>query len=87
MCHILIFLQRNGTTYFYGEYAVTSTNSSAIYGSFEDGRLEYPIIGGSVAEAAFMTGLERNSDIVFAASYAPLLGVSNFFAWKYRAMC
>ena len=23
-----------------------------------------------------MTGLERNSDIVFAASYAPLLGVS-----------
>lgn len=24
-----------------------------------------------------MTGLERNSDIVFAASYAPLLGVSN----------
>ena len=30
----------------------------------------------SAAEAAFMTGLERNSDIVFAASYAPLLQVS-----------
>lgn len=29
----------------------------------------------STAEAAFMTGLERNSDIVFAASYAPLLQV------------
>jgi len=27
----------------------------------------------STGEAAFMTGLERNSDIVFAASYAPLL--------------
>ena len=27
-------------------------------------------------EAAFMTGLERNSDIVFAASYAPLLQVT-----------
>lgn len=31
---------------------------------------------GSSAEAAFMTGLERNSDIVFAASYAPLLNVN-----------
>ena len=30
---------------------------------------------GSVGEAAFMTGLERNSDIVFAASYAPTLQV------------
>lgn len=30
---------------------------------------------GSSGEAAFMTGLERNSDIVFAASYAPLLMV------------
>lgn len=57
---------------------MTSTNSSALYGTFEDGRLEYPIIGGSVSEAAFMTGLERNSDIVFAASYAPLLGVRWF---------
>ncbi|EIM81159.1 glycoside hydrolase [Stereum hirsutum FP-91666 SS1] len=73
--------ERNGTTYFYGEYAVTSTNSSALYGTFEDGRLEYPIIGGSVSEAAFMTGLERNSDIVFAASYAPLLGHVNGSQW------
>ena len=31
---------------------------------------------GSAGEAAFVTGLERNSDIVFAASYAPLLQVS-----------
>ena len=30
---------------------------------------------GSAGEAAFMTGLERNSDIVFAASYAPTLQV------------
>lgn len=30
---------------------------------------------GAAGEAAFMTGLERNSDIVFAASYAPLLQV------------
>ena len=30
---------------------------------------------GSVGEAAFMTGLERNSDIVFTAGYALLLNV------------
>ena len=29
----------------------------------------------AVGEAAYMTGLERNADIVIAASYAPLLGV------------
>lgn len=34
------------------------------------------IVLGSAGEAAFMTGFERNADIVFAASYAPLIGVS-----------
>ena len=38
-------------------------------------RVELPIRTGSAGEAAFMTGLERNADIVFAASYAPLLNV------------
>lgn len=36
---------------------------------------------GSIGEAAYMTGLERNSDIVFAASYAPLLQNINGFQW------
>lgn len=27
---------------------------------------------GAIAEAAFMTGLERNSDVVAMAAYAPL---------------
>lgn len=67
-----------------------STNTSDIFGTVGDGRLMYPdmqgacsllvqIISdtriGSSGEAAFMTGLERNSDIVFAASYAPLFMV------------
>lgn len=30
---------------------------------------------GAAGEAAFMTGFERNADIVFAAAYAPLLQV------------
>ncbi|KAI0264657.1 glycoside hydrolase [Gloeopeniophorella convolvens] len=66
--------ERNGTTYFEGEYAAISTDPNDIFGS---DRFLFPTIGGSTGEAAFMTGLERNSDIVFAASYAPLLGVSD----------
>lgn len=45
---------------FVGEYAVTQ------------GTTHYGSIKGAVGEAAFMTGLERNSDVVHMASYAPL---------------
>ncbi|KAG6860468.1 hypothetical protein C0995_010759 [Termitomyces sp. Mi166 len=70
--------QRNQTKYFEGEYAAISTNPDDIFGSPADGRLTFPTMQSSTGEAAFMTGLERNSDIVFAASYAPLLNhVSN----------
>ena len=37
---------------------------------------------GSAGEAAYMTGLERNADIVFAAAYAPVLQV-----WYLFTMC
>lgn len=36
----------------------------------------------ALAEAAFMTGLERNADVVHMASYAPLFG--NIKAWQWR---
>ncbi|KAF6757791.1 arabinofuranosidase, partial [Ephemerocybe angulata] len=65
---------RNGKKYFHGEYAAISSNPNDIWGD----RFLFPTAQGSVAEAAFMTGLERNSDIVFAGAYAPLIGhVSN----------
>ena len=51
-----------------GEYAVTSTNASDVLGSFETGRLRYPTLQGASAEAAFMTGMERNSDVVYASA-------------------
>ncbi|TDL26964.1 glycoside hydrolase [Rickenella mellea] len=71
--------QRDGTKYFEGEFAVISTNPRKLYGSPSEGRLVWPTIEGTVGEAAFMTGLERNADIVFAASYAPLLqNVANY---------
>jgi len=36
----------------------------------------------AIAEAAYMTGLERNGDIVWLASYAPLLAKKDFIQWK-----
>jgi hypothetical protein len=41
------------------------------------------LLEGAAGEAAFMTGFERNADIVFAASYAPLLGVSHVGYYAY----
>ncbi|MGI5347913.1 alpha-L-arabinofuranosidase C-terminal domain-containing protein [Streptomyces sp. CA-250714] len=36
----------------------------------------------ALAEAAFMTGLERNADVVKLASYAPLLANEDYVQWK-----
>ncbi|KAJ3498650.1 hypothetical protein NLJ89_g10193 [Agrocybe chaxingu] len=73
--------QRNGTLYFEGEYAAISTNPNNIFGSPAQGRLVYPTMQSAAGEAAFMTGLERNSDIVFAAAYAPLIGHATNNQW------
>jgi len=48
--------------------AVISTNESNLFGDLASGRLAYPTLQGAVAEAAFMTGMERNSDVVFATA-------------------
>ena len=60
---------RNGPKVFVGEYAVTRNCGL--------GNLR-----GAIGEAAFMTGLERNSDVVVMASYAPLLVNLNHRAWN-----
>ncbi|KAF8753772.1 Alpha-L-arabinofuranosidase C-terminus [Rhizoctonia solani] len=52
---------RNGTQIFVGEYAVTSTNASCIFGTPACGRLELPTLQGAVAEAAYMTGIRMSS--------------------------
>jgi len=72
---------RNGTQFFVGEYAVISTNDTNAFGSFAQGRLPFPTLVGSVAEAAFMTGMERNSDVVFASAYAPSLQHIRGWQW------
>ena len=60
---------RKGPKVFVGEYAVTRNCGL--------GNLR-----GAIGEAAFMTGLERNSDEVVMASYAPLLVNLNHRAWN-----
>ncbi len=52
-----------------GEYAVTQNTGR--------GNLR-----GAVGEAAFMTGMERNSDVVVMASYAPLFVNVNDRRWN-----
>ncbi len=59
---------RKGPQIFIGEYAVTSGTGN--------GNLR-----GAIGEAAWMTGMERNSDIVALGAYAPLLCNSNHKAW------
>jgi len=60
---------RAGAKVFVGEYAVTRNCGL--------GNLR-----GAIGEAAFMTGLERNADVVKMASYAPLLVNLNHRAWN-----
>ncbi|KAJ6489593.1 glycoside hydrolase [Mycena vitilis] len=72
---------RNGTKWFIGEYAVTSTNDTNALGDIPTGRLPYPTLQGAAAEAAFMTGMERNSDVVFASAYAPSFQHIRNYQW------
>ena len=60
---------RSGPKVFVGEYAVTSG-----YGTYGN-------LAAALGEAAFMTGMERNSDVVELASYAPLFANVNGIQW------
>lgn len=64
---------RNGPKVFAGEYAAHPKD-------VEDGPKENNW-QGALAEAAFMTGLERNADVVTLTSYAPLMAHIDAFQW------
>ncbi|KAE8145187.1 Arabinosidase A [Aspergillus avenaceus] len=53
---------------FIGEYSCQQDN-------------DWPFQQGSVAEAVYMIGIERNSDVVKMAAYAPLLQLVNSTQW------
>jgi len=63
---------RGGPLVFVGEYAATANA----------GGLPTGLLGNSIGEAAFMTGLERNSDVVLMSSYAPLFANYNHTQWN-----
>ncbi|MGB9607769.1 MAG: alpha-L-arabinofuranosidase C-terminal domain-containing protein, partial [bacterium] len=66
--------ERKSPKIFVGEYAVTEKCGK--------GNLR-----AAIGEAAFMTGLERNSDIVIMASYAPLFVNVNDRRWNPDLIC
>jgi alpha-L-arabinofuranosidase len=65
---------RNGPKVFMGEYAAQSIDICS-----PDNRNN---LRCALAEAAFMTGLERNSDVVVMSSYAPLFGHEEAWQWR-----
>jgi alpha-N-arabinofuranosidase len=61
-----------------GEYGARNTSSAeGIY---------WPYMQGSCSEAVYMMGMERNSDIVKMAAYAPLLEHFDFVSWSVRKL-
>ena len=64
---------RNGPKVFAGEYAAQSANIAS-----PENRNNWEC---ALAEAAFVTGLERNADVVRMSSYAPLFGHVDAWQW------
>ena len=65
---------RTGPKVFFGEYAAQSERTLSVHNR---NNLEC-----ALAEAACMTGLERNGDVVCMASYAPLFAHLDAWQWK-----
>jgi alpha-L-arabinofuranosidase len=64
---------RNGSKVFAGEYAAQSDRTVSIHNKNN--------WQTAIAEAAFLTGLERNADVVHLASYAPLFAHADGWQW------
>ncbi len=64
---------RNGPKIFAGEYAAQSVAIAS-----PDNKNNWQC---ALSEAAFMTGLERNADVVHLTSYAPLFGHAEGWQW------
>lgn len=60
---------RTGPKHIVGEYAVTQGSPTGT-------------LAGALGEAAFLTGIERNADVVIGASYAPLLVNVSAQSWS-----
>ena len=65
--------ERNGAKVFAGEYAAQSDKTVSVKNKNN--------WQTAIAEAAFLTGLERNADVVVMASYAPLFAHIDGWQW------
>jgi alpha-N-arabinofuranosidase len=65
---------RTGPKVFMGEYAAQSDKTVSVLN-----RNNWEC---ALAEAAYLTGLERNADVVVMASYAPLFGHEEGWQWR-----
>jgi alpha-N-arabinofuranosidase len=65
---------RNGPKVFMGEYAAQSVKTVS-----PENRNHWQC---ALSEAAFMTGLERNADVVVMSSYAPLFASEDRWQWR-----
>lgn len=70
---------------FYDHYSRKTKVFSGEYAAHPRGKSNLPCarntLEGALSEAAFLTGVERNSDVVVLASYAPLFARVNFTQW------
>ncbi|AVR46226.1 alpha-L-arabinofuranosidase [Christiangramia fulva] len=64
---------RNGPKVFAGEYAAQSVGIAS-----PENKNNWET---ALSEAAFMTGLERNADVVYMTSYAPLMAHKDAWQW------
>lgn len=66
--------ERDTARVFLGEYAANEIMDRAKANTYE----------GALAEAAFLTGVERNSDVVALCSYAPLFCLADCGQWNHN---
>lgn len=70
---------RRGAKVFLGEWAAFDVVSGTV-------RKNYPVntFGSALSEAAFLTGVEKNADVVAMTCYAPLFAKADANHWKHN---
>jgi alpha-N-arabinofuranosidase len=72
---------RGGAKVFLGEYAANA--HSLRLAGFPAGYLKPNCFATALAEAAFLTGIERNADVVALTCYAPLFALAEGSQWEH----
>ena len=70
---------------FYDDYPRDVKVFSGEYAAHPENGMNKPFantLEGALAEAAFLTGVEKNADVVILASYAPLLARLGYAQWS-----